>query len=409
MEKIRHKAKSRARRKKSTGSKRQKPLKIDVSSLLNHHKLIQKSIPHLQNNHHGNIINSQPDIQMLNFQSRSSSANASASASASASGGTSASTSKSGKGDNNNVKHVQDWYILVASTPYAISAQLLSIPKSSNGEIPDIVVPDFIQCTPISVWTSSARNDSTDQQNRDTTSTSAVTQTQTQTKPQPQPQPQIEALHCKPRILTYEPPPTSSSQEYLQVAILCGLESNRLLSVQLSIYAYVGMQGCEGRFVLSKSQSEGKILEPLLVDTEKDVRRKLILMEQQQQQQQQQQSSKKSRKRKSDSSEYYPQHGNNTAEARDDAHKTYVPYVPGSERTVTRKQSQASVKLVSILDSHAIPQELHSGTTIHVVYSCDGQQQLRTECLFFVFRFFVFSFFRCLLLFVYMVPPLRRH
>ncbi len=235
----------------------------------------------------------QPDLQMLNFQTKATGENSNSSGDAKAS---------ASDRDKTIRRPMQDWYILVASTPYAISAQLIPIPKSKNWEIPDVVVPDFIQCTPISVWTSTPisasgsdrfDNNLGDRHRRPNEEGQSPSRILTQ-------QNQIEILTCNPRIVTYEPPSSSSSQEYLQVAILCGLKSNRLLSVQLSIYAYVGMQGCEGRFVMTKSSaqssstspsssspsSSSSVLEPLLVDTDEDVRRKYKYMEHQQQQQQ---------------------------------------------------------------------------------------------------------------------------
>ena len=145
-----HKSKHKAQNPQpKTKPKKQKPLKIDISSLLNHHRIIQKSIPHLHSNVHPSTAaqtQARPDVQMVHFQSAT----------------------------------YQDWYILTASTPHAISAQLISIPlakdkksesdnnnntkrgaRSGNNnhhkdDIPDIVVPDFVQCTPISVWTSTS-------------------------------------------------------------------------------------------------------------------------------------------------------------------------------------------------------------------------------------------------------------
>ena len=308
---------SRSRRKRPT-SRKQKPLKIDVSSLLNHLKVMQKSIPHLQQ-HDQDVNKIQPTLQMLNFQSKKNTTGAGASANANEkSTGTYSSSGNGGsstrKSVNDEKELVQDWYIIVASTPYAISAQLISIPKGTNGEVPDIVVPDFIQCTPISVWTSTPVVNY-DGEIDEIEGQEGQGQGQGQESKSKYHSKNLETLNCEPRIVTQEPPPTSSSQEYLQVAILCGLKSSRLLSIQLSIYAYVGMQGCEGRFVMTKAQKSGNnggasmvggygygyggygeegIIEPLIIDSEDDVkRRRIMIMEQLEQQQLQQQQQRK--------------------------------------------------------------------------------------------------------------------
>ena len=166
------------------------------------------------------------------------------------------------QGDNR--KELQDWYILVASTTYAISAQLISVPSTN---VPDIIVPDFIQCTPISVWAchgASAGKSSSTNANVNPSNNSSNSEAK------------VEVLNCDPVILIQEP--TTSQSEYLQVAIICGTDQNRVLSVQLTIYAYVGISGCEGRYVLSKTQREDGIVEPLPIDTDDGLRRwKLIL------------------------------------------------------------------------------------------------------------------------------------
>ena len=148
---------------------------------------------------------------------------------------------------------VQDWYILVASTQYAISAQLISIPTNDD-ELPDVVVPDFIHCTPISVWTCQGADegDSNKRYSKD----------------------YLETLSCDPRIIIQEPANSLSQSEYLQVAIVCGTDQCRVLSIQLSIFAYVGIGGGdEGRYVLSKTQKEEHIVEPLKLDSEESIAR----------------------------------------------------------------------------------------------------------------------------------------
>ena len=262
----------------------------------------------------------------------------------------------------------QDWYILTASTPHAISAQLISIPlakdkksesdnnnntkrgaRSGNNnhhkdDIPDIVVPDFVQCTPISVWTSTSSQPKTKKskhplEDSDDEDDDNGGELFGKDPKQSSSQMEFETLSCKPRILIRTPPqqtslssPSSSggggtgenvsvssplnsdqsSSSYLQVSILCGLNSSRLLSVQLSIYAYIGMQGCENRFVLSKNSGavgihsgnhsggmnggggngnpNSGIVEPLPVDTEEDVIRMKMALKRKAKLQQQQHS-----------------------------------------------------------------------------------------------------------------------
>jgi hypothetical protein len=240
------------RKRRSTIRIKKKPLKIEVTSLLNFFKLIQKSIflpnspqnPHIR--HHESIKNIKPNLQMLNFQSKE--------------------NSNHEKGQKGSL---QDWYILVASTPYAISAQLISV---NSDDVPDIVVPDFIQCTPISVWTCSGIEESENGQGgnvksgrngldeKDDLHSNASSNSKNNYN--------LEILSCDPRILIQEPTTSTSQSDHLQVAIVCGTDHNRVLSVQLSIFAYVGMQGCEGRYVLSKTQREEGIVEPLKLDTD---------------------------------------------------------------------------------------------------------------------------------------------
>jgi len=256
-----HKSKS-LRKRRGTIRIKKRPLKIEVTSLLNFFKLIQKSIflpnspqnPHIR--HHESIKHIKPNLQMLNFQSKE--------------------NSNHEKGQQGSL---QDWYILVASTPYAISAQLISV---NSDDVPDIVVPDFIQCTPISVWTcsgiqdnengnqgqqgqggvaSSGRNVSDEKDDLDSNASSNSKNNYN-----------LEILSCDPRILIQEPTTSTSQSDHLQVAIVCGTDHNRVLSVQLSIFAYVGMQGCEGRYVLSKTQREEGIVEPLKLDTDEMIR-----------------------------------------------------------------------------------------------------------------------------------------
>ena len=53
----------------------------------------------------------------------------------------------------------EDWYVLVANTPYTVPAQLVSVSKKPH--LGAIVTPDVSRCTPISIWTSaSSFNDS---------------------------------------------------------------------------------------------------------------------------------------------------------------------------------------------------------------------------------------------------------
>jgi hypothetical protein len=195
---------------------------------------------------------------------------------------------------------LQDWYILVASTPYAISAQLISIPttttsSSSNSssadgdkegqggaaatDLPDIIIPDLIHCTPISVWTctesgldpTEANTDRTSDHhhhhhpNDDTYATSSSKPLMSSDKTNPCVV--LETLSCTPQIFIQEPTDYEFDSDYLQVAIVCGTDRNRVLSIQLSIISYIGMQGCEGRFVLTKSQRGEGIVEPLIVDS----------------------------------------------------------------------------------------------------------------------------------------------
>jgi hypothetical protein len=242
-------AKSKSQRKRrGTVRIKKKPLKIEVTSLLNHLKLIQKSIflpnspQKLHSRHHESIKHFKPNLQLLNFQSKVRTTEKKAS--------------------------FQDWYILVASTPYAISAQLISIPTE---DVPDVVVPDFIQCTPISVWTCSG-NSNSDDAGDDDSSGSDGDDHGNNTKNNRA----LEILSCDPRILIQEPTTSTSKSEHLQVSIICGTSHNHVLSVQLSIFAYVGMQGCEGRYVLSKTQKEEGIVEPLKLDTDNMIRERQL-------------------------------------------------------------------------------------------------------------------------------------
>ena len=55
-----------------------------------------------------------------------------------------------------------------------------------------------------------------------------------------------------------------------------------------------------------------------------------------------------------------------------DVHNTYVPYVPGSERNVNRKQSEAASILVNILDSCGVPLNAHLDVVESIRASFEG-------------------------------------
>jgi len=112
----------------------------------------------------------------------------------------------------------EDWYVLVANTPYAASAQLVSVPTKTPISI---ITPDVSRCTPISIWTSpkpECSEYSIDKNNDEA----------------------VELINCKPSILISEPPvgQLGIESECIKVAVVLGTNNSRVLSVQLSIHAH---------------------------------------------------------------------------------------------------------------------------------------------------------------------------
>lgn len=193
------------------------------------------------------------------------------------------------KGSLPRTTNSYEWYILVASTPFAISAQLVPVPKTRDG----VVQPDLIQCTPISIWTCSQNEDST-QSNVFGMNTGNEDIDLDEGKERRE-EKKVEILTCDPVVLIqesfrsegtayeHENNYNGTSGESLSVSVVLGTTHSRVLCVQLSIFSYVGASGREeGRYVLSKavensehSIQRGGILEPLPVDTEEMVRRKM--------------------------------------------------------------------------------------------------------------------------------------
>ena len=63
---------------------------------------------------------------------------------------------------------------------------------------------------------------------------------------------------------------------------------------------------------------------------------------------------------------------NNNNDHYSDEHNTYVPYVPGSERTVTRKQSEAASTLINVLDARGVPRNAHPDVIESIRASFEG-------------------------------------
>ncbi len=270
--------------------KKQKPLQLDCTALMNHLTLIQSSIPFLSqyqkqfknsissNNDTGgsNRQNGfKPNLQMVNFSQTS--------------------LSKTNKATN-----YYEWYILVASTPFAISAQLVPVPKTREG----IVEPDLIQCTPISIWTCAETNE---YDFKDIITSFSDDDNDNDGGGDQRNKNMLEILNCNPTILIQESSShlhdkkssgtggintATNNGESLMVSVVMGTTHNRVLCIQLSIFSYVGVTGKEeGRYVLSKTpqnnngpatatsintmKGSGNILEPLPLDTDESIRKKI--------------------------------------------------------------------------------------------------------------------------------------
>ena len=245
--------------------RKEKPLKLDCTDLLDHLNRIQGSIPWLYQYHlqqqqqqqQQQLNTLKPNLQMMNFS----------------------------KGHLSRTSNSHQWYILVASTPYAVSAQLVPVPKSPD----TIVTPDLIQCTPISVWTCAEACDGGIQQ--------YIVMNDNVDSSNEQPLPRknhskLEILSCHPKILIQESssstttPRSRSSKkkkiESLIISIVLGTTHSRVLSIQLSISSYVGISGeDEGRYVLSKvadsisNNNDNGMIEPLPLDTDEMIRKHL--------------------------------------------------------------------------------------------------------------------------------------
>lgn len=193
------------------------------------------------------------------------------------------------KGSLPRTTNSYEWYILVASTPFAISAQLVPVPKSRD----TIVQPDLIQCTPISIWTCS-QNEEISQATTSHSNSGNGENYQNDNTEEAKEQNKIEILTNHPVILIQESfradgssyqheKSYGASGESLSVSVVLGTTHSRVLCVQLSIFSYVGASGREeGRYVLSKavessehSIQRGGILEPLPLDSDDMLRRKM--------------------------------------------------------------------------------------------------------------------------------------
>mmetsp|Transcript_4547 Transcript_4547/g.5234 ORF Transcript_4547/g.5234 Transcript_4547/m.5234 type:complete len:1732 (+) Transcript_4547:341-5536(+) len=322
-------------RSKKTSVKKQKPLQLDCTSLVNHLTRIQNSIHNLPppsrslsstssstfSNHN------KPNLQMVNFTKGTlpkitPSSTTSANSSSSFSTTTSSSTSKT-----------SEWYLLVASTPYTVSAQLVPVPKSRD----NVVVPDFIQNTPISIWTcdpntgtgtkkkKKRNNSTTDDYDVETDLKQDDKEDEKEEDESKQQEQEMEILNCHPLILfqrnessqpsnslfsksattaTTISTSSASSSSSLSVSIVIGTTHNRVLSIQLSIFSYVGISGSNenNRFVLHKvsssldgsgesgsnniehndqlqqKQRQKGIIEPLPIDTDEMIQLKMKKM-----------------------------------------------------------------------------------------------------------------------------------
>ena len=244
--------------------KKQKPLQLDCSALINHLSVVQNSISNLPPLYQQQCRSRQkPNLQMLNFNRASLPKTASA----------------------------YEWYLLVASTKFSVSAQLVPVPKSRDS----VVVPDLIQCTPISIWTCSENNELQYENNANNNGQEQNTIHDDDDK--------YEILNCDPIILiqdegsknithdlsnNYELESKRSANygrksDPLMVSVVLGTRRSRVLCVQLSIFSYVGVAGrAEGRYVLSKAtdsndQAHGMrgIVEPLPLDSDESIRKQL--------------------------------------------------------------------------------------------------------------------------------------
>ncbi len=224
---------------------------MDCTALFNHLARVQRSIPYQIPESCQKRVQ-RPNLQMINFT----------------------------KGSLPRTTNSYEWFILVASTPYAISAQLVPVPKSREG----VVTPDLIQCTPISIWTCSQTEELVHFGSKDRDEAGGNEQKEEKI---------LESLNCNPIILIQESFRRESTHQHeklhntsgesLSVSVVLGTTHSRVLCVQLSIFPYVGASGKEeGRYVLSKavenseqSIQRGGILEPLPLDSEDVVRSKL--------------------------------------------------------------------------------------------------------------------------------------
>jgi hypothetical protein len=168
-----------------------RPIKVDASSLFNHHKLIQRSLlPSIENlNNESGKPNShtKPKLVMHNYQSLVNG-------------------------------ELRDIYILVAWSKHVVSCQMVVLGRDdsiiSNTHGP--VVPDLVHCTPISVWSSSVSMNKNIRKDES-----------------------YEYISCEPRIMIQDKElkeRTESEDKNLRVAIILGTNYGRILSVQLEIH-----------------------------------------------------------------------------------------------------------------------------------------------------------------------------
>ena len=169
------------------------------------------------------------------------------------------------KNKKNALEHLDEWYILVAYTQHAVSAQLVHVPgsyieglnDSIEGEDEDLnpVVPNLTRYTPLRVWTSLA------------SSSSAASMASMEPESNSSLPMGIETISCPIRILVQKPSLSllAHESECLKVAILFGTSHSRLLAQQLSLQSVTVMDEGE-RFVLFKAPSGENSIEPLPLD-----------------------------------------------------------------------------------------------------------------------------------------------